>query len=545
MSIFTNKNISNFANNQNTRKFVSKLCTPGTIAAVIVLEGAVTAGRTYQAQKRGGIIESRERLTEEVIAAGIWLWGIDLLNKGFDFLITKIGKIQQKTGLKDFNFDTGRDNIRKPFEYTTQNIKNPSTKKMIAALKFSKIVASAALAVGFMGFVLPKINQSITKSMLNKQSSDSKPTEPIKIPARKHQKRLDMNEFLVMSKGSAGDPSISASKQSKSLDINESLTMSRGSAGDPKFDGGTFFEIAAHKLENDTATKLLTLDGGLFTGRAVNARNQYERTEILFRDLVSSFFYIYSTLCIYKALCAIDTLKGKNTNLDPEAAHTLHEKMNAEFGTSNSMSKEDFKAKILGTRHPLVSDTVFDNAGKIFEGDIATVDKMHKFIDENINDKDAAKKLKDKASKLSELQPKHADKSILTKSQLTNLFHNGALNEAEFINGLINDLTDKKAMNPVKFVAQKKIDKHRQTIVEYAESILTKADKEGQKDITKDFLQKMKTRNVITKASYWGAGMAVSAFFLAYAIPKIQYWITKKTTGHNDFPGIQKYEKQK
>lgn len=543
MSIFTNKNISNFANNKTTRKFVSKLCTPGTLAAVIVLEGAVTAGRTYQAQKRGGIIESRERLTEEVITAGIWLWGIDLLNKGFDFLITKIGKIQQKTGLKDFNFDTGKDNIRKPFEYVTQNIKNPSTKKMVAALKFSKIVASAALAVGFMGFVLPKINQGITKSLLNKKAPDSKPTEPIKIPARKHQKRLDMNEFLVMSKGSAGDPSISASKQSKSLDINESLTMSRGSAGDPKFNGGAFFEIAAHKLENDTATKLLTQDGGLFTGRAVNARNQYERTEILFRDLVSSFFYLYSTLCIYKVLCAVDTLKGKNTNLDPEAAHKLHERMDKEFGASNSMSKEDFKAKILGTRQ--VSDAVFDNAGKIFENDIATVDKMHKFIDENINDKSAAEKLKEKAAKLSLLQPKHGEKSILTKSQLTNLFHNGTLNDAEFVNELINDLTDGKAMNPVKFIAQKKVDKNRQTIVEYAESILTKANKEGQKDITKDFLQKMKTRNVITKAGYWGAGMAVSAFFLAYAIPKIQYWITQKTTGRNDFPGIQTYEKQK
>ena len=518
MSIFTNKNISNFANNKTSRQFVSKLCKPKTIAAVIVLEGAVTAGRTYQAQKRGGTIEARERLTEEVISAGIWLWGIDLLNRGFDFLITKIGKIQKKTGLKDFNFDTGKDNVRKPFEYVTQNIKNPSTKKMIATLKFSKIVASAALAVGFMGFVLPKLNQNITKKMLNKQPPESIPTEPIKISTRKNQKKLNMNEFLVMSKGSAGDP---------------------------KFKGSNFFEIAAHKLENDSTTKLLAQDGGLFTGRAVNARNQYERTEILFRDLASSFFYLYSTLCIYKALCSIDTLKGKNTNLDPEAAHKLHEKMNKAFGASNSMSKEDFKAKIFGTRHPAVSDAIFENADKIFEKGIVTVDKMNKFIDENINDKTAAKELKDKAKILSKLQPQPGEKSILTKSQLTNLFHKGSLNDAEFINELINNLTDNNAKKPNKFVAQKEIDKYRQIIIEYTESIMTQAQKESKKEITKDFLQKMKTRNVITKAGYWGAGMAVSAFFLAYAIPKIQYWITEKTTGNNKFPGIQKYENAK
>lgn len=542
MSIYTNKNINSFVNNKNVRKFVSKLCTPGTIAYVAILEGCVTTGRTYQAEKRGGNIESRERLTEEIIAGVIWLWGIKLANKGLDFLLNKFGKIKEKTGIKDFNFDTGKDHVRKPFEYVAEGLPK-KTKEMVARLKFSKILASTALAVGTIGFVLPKVNQSITKHILSKQSSDSKPTEPIKIPARKHQKRLDMNEFLIMAHGSAGDPSISASKQSKNLDINESLTMSRGSAGDPQFNGGNFFEIAAHNLENDTLTQLWTQEGGLFTGRAINARNQYERTEILFRDITSSFFYALSTPFIYMALCAIDALKGKNTNLDPEAAHKLHERMDKEFGASNSMSKEDFKAKIFGTRQ--VSDSVFDNAGKIFNNDITTVDKMHKFIDENINDKSNAEKLKEKAEKLSKLQPKHGEKSILTKSQLTNLFHNGVLNDAEFINPLIDDLTGGKAMNPVKFIAQKKVDKHRQTIVEYAESIMTQANKEKSENITKDFLQKMKTRNLITKAGYWGAGMAVSAFFLAYAIPKIQYWITKKTTGRNDFPGIQTYEKQK
>ncbi len=318
--------------------------------------------------------------------------------------------------------------------------------------------------------------------------------------------------------------------------------MSRGSAGDPKFNGGTFFELAAYKLENDKATQLLTLDGGLFTGRAVNARNQYERNEILFRDLSSSFFYLACTPLIYMGLCAVDSLKGKNTELNPDIAHQLHEKMDKEFSISGSMSKEDFKTKLFGTRQ--VSDAVFENSAKIFENDITTVDKMHKFIDENINDKSLAANLKTKAEKLSNLQPKQVDKAILTKSQLTNLFHNGMLNDAEFINKLIDDSTGGKAMNPVKFIAQKKVDKKRQSIIDYAESILTQAGKEGKKDITKDFLNKMKTRNLVTKLGYWGAGMAISGYFLSTAIPQIQYWITQKTTGRNDFPGIQKYERQ-
>ena len=540
MSILTNKTINNFANNKSVRSFTSKLCTPGNITSVILLESTVLAGRTYQAKKRGGDIEGRERFTEEAISSVIWLWGTALLNKGFDFLITKVGKIKEKTGVTDFNFDTGNDNIRQPFEHVTKNL-DSSKKHLVSTLKFSKIVASTAIAVGFMGFILPKINQNITKNIMDKKNQGAEPSAPIKI-SPKQTKKLDINEFLTMAKGSAGDPKSASSQQAKKLDINEFLTMSRGSAGDPNFSSGTFFEVAAHQLENDSTTQLLTIDGGLFTGRAVNARNKYERREILFRDLSSSFFYLASTPLIYKGLCALDKLQGKNTHLSPEITDQLHDKLEQTFAADNTtLTKEQFKAKVFGTKQ--VSEGVFNNADKIFENEITTVDKMHKFIDSNVFDATKAAELKAKAQKLSALQPKKNDIGILTKSQLTNLFHNGILNEPEFINKLINDSTEGKAMNPVKFISQAKVDEKRDFITDYAKSILTQADKDGS-GITKDLLKKMKTRNLITKLGYWGTGMAVSAFFLSTAIPKIQYWMTKKSTGNDDFPGIQQYKKQ-
>ena len=43
----------------------------------------------------------------------------------------------------------------------------------------------------------------------------------------------------------------------------------------------------------------------------------------------------------------------------------------------------------------------------------------------------------------------------------------------------------------------------------------------------------------------WGTGFTVSALFLSTFIPKIQYWITRKTTGSNEFPGTKEFrEKQ-
>lgn len=560
------KNINNFANNKNVRNFASKLCTPAALLPVILLETTVMTGRTYQAKKRGGDIEARERLTEESISAVIWLWGIKTVNKAFDFLIDKVGKVKEKTGVKDFSFDTGNDHIRKPFEHVTENL-NKTQKNSIAALKFSKIVASAAISVGFMGFVLPKINQKITKNMLDKKEQQTgEHLQPIKIEHRQQRKTeinefltmsrgsagdpqrlsnnppkvMETNEFLTMSRGSAGDPTKSSSNPPKIMETNEFLTMSRGSAGDPKFQGGTFFEIAAHQLENNNITQLLTIDAGLFTGRAVNARNEYEQREILFRDITSSFFYVAATPLIYKGLCALDSLKGKNTELSPDRAHDLHEKIMSIFPQGQKeISASDFEKKVFGTRQ--VNDAVFTKAGKIFDKDVVSIEKMHKFIEENVLDAETASILKTKSSKLSQLQPGN----ILTKSQLTNLFNNGLLNEPEFINKLINESTDKKAMNPVKFIPQKKVDEKRNFINDYAQSILDKAKKENLDKISEDFLNKMKARNLVTKLGYWGVGMAISGYFLSTAIPKIQYWMTQRTTGHNDFPGIQQYEKDK
>lgn len=533
MSRFSN-GINNFANNKGVRNFASKLCTPGALLPVALLETTVLVGRTYQAKKRGGDIEARERLTEESIASIVWLFGIGIVNKAFDFLIDKIGKVKENTGIKDFNFDTGNDHVRQPFEHATEKL-SPKTKKLVAGLKFSKIAASAAICVGFMGFVLPKINQRITQNMLDKKEQQTgEHLRPIKIEHRQA-KKTDINEFLTMSRGSAGDPQKSSNNPPKQMDTNEFLIMSRGSAGDPNFQSGNFFEIAAHQLENNNITQLLTIDAGLFAGRAVNARNEYEQREILFRDITSSFFYVAATPLMYKGLCALDSFKGKNTELSPDRASDLHEELMSVFKDQKEMSKSEFSEKVFGKNQ--VSDEIFNKAGNIFDKDIVTVDKMHKFIEEN----NLASSFKAKASKLSKLQPGN----ILTKSQLTNLFHDGILNEPEFINKLINDSTDGKAMNPIKFIPQKQVDKQRKFINNYAQSILDKANKDGVNVISQDLLKKMKSRNLITKLGYWGVGMAISGYFLSTAIPKIQYWMTQQTTGHNDFPGIQQYEKDK
>ena len=65
------------------RRFVTSLDKSGAILPVLLLEGTVTGGRTYQAYKRDGFVEARERVTEESLGAIFWLFGATLFGKLF------------------------------------------------------------------------------------------------------------------------------------------------------------------------------------------------------------------------------------------------------------------------------------------------------------------------------------------------------------------------------------------------------------------------------------------------------------------------------
>ena len=54
----------------------------------------------------------------------------------------------------------------------------------------------------------------------------------------------------------------------------------------------------------------------------------------------------------------------------------------------------------------------------------------------------------------------------------------------------------------------------------------------------------MKTKNMVYNGVNFVAGFSVAALFLSRLIPDIQYWITKKMTGVDAFPGTHDYQQQ-
>ncbi len=512
--ISANKIITNIVNNKNIRKTATALTTGAALMPVVILEGSVLTGRTYQAYKRGGALEAKERATEESVSSIGWLWGIPALNKGTDFLINKVFKV------KNFQFDMGKDNIRYPMQDAIGHLPQNQKNKLMG-LKLGKILASSFATVYFMGMVLPKIVQNQTQKRIDKAKQN-----PQTLPAQNRLPKMDSQMFK------AHRP------QSMEEFLNETKQNSNSNVSFKGFD--SIANTILYNMENNHIVNLLTVDAGLFAGRVYNAPNKYEKIERIFRDLSSSFFYVGSTPLIVALLNKIDPLKGKNSKLDPTTVDSLTNliknpvnKKVLDWRNMDEIPLEEFQRGLFGTY--LADEQLVKQAANLEQNGIITLKQLSQFIDDNITDKTTAKALKENAEKLAKLQPQKAKESILTPSQIKSVFKNGLLNDGDTINSLINTATGGRALNHTKFISQKKVDATRKQIFDYCESIIEQAKKENLKNITPDFLQKMKNRNFLTKVGFWGIGMVISAAFLSTIIPKTQYFITEKLTGKKGF----------
>ena len=362
------------------RKFVRGLASR-SIAPVILLEAFVEGGRTYQAYQRGGFTEARERLTEEMIGALFWFSGVPL----FNHLIDKhIGKKVFK--LPETDFDTGRDNLRNPVQnyinkFKTQLKNNPEkAEKMIAKYKFGKVMTSIILANCLVGLVLPKVNQGITKYLLKKKAD-----EPQKKEEPKTQQQYSMDKFLNKDKVSFG--------------MAPQTLMS-----------------LAYNFENNPKYGLLSTDLGVWVGRGACARNKYERTEVLFRDISSSYFYMFNMPVIAMLLNKIQD--GKSTRLDPIATQQVTEHMNEVLkANGGKMTPDAFRTMVLGNPDnkaymtPSISKALRENNG---------VMEVNRFI-ELLSEVKAKypeidiEKFRKRALGMSELQPKLNGKAMISE----------------------------------------------------------------------------------------------------------------------------------
>lgn len=547
-------NISKVVNNKNqdrARKIATTLGKSGTLLPIVLLETTVTGGRSLQAYKRDGYVEARERFCEESIVAVVWLFGVRAFNKLCDFLGKHVLKIPE------VNFDVGKDALRTPFEnlmadnakkaQTDKNIKVFS-KKALTGFKLGKIILSVLAATSFMGIVVPKINQAITRKVLSRTSSAKKNKDESRSASSESSVKNSSTEEVkneTTSKKESDKEYFVKPADSKTPGVFTSISNFKkdNNTNNPAFKSAFTADslaIFAHNLENHPVYNLLSTDTGLLAGRTVNARNNDERVEIIFRDLASIYFYMFCTKHVVNFMQKSGKF-GSVAKLDPMSAKLVHEKILTQLNESGGqMSVTDFKNKVLGS----ISDerkAILDGLENLFKenNDVISLNDLKKHLPD---------KLYNKAKAMSGLQPKQAKLgAVLTKQQFEDVLREGCISEPDFLIdmnkqyfGMDSATKTYNLTNRYKFIPMKRIQTYRNNIEDYVKAIAeyAKSLKGDEANIvTEKTLEKMNKSNLRKHGGFFAAGFLVSALFLSTIIPKTQYLITKLRTGKDEFPG--------
>lgn len=530
ININSNKTNTSFKGvNKRVSKFITSMTKGDAMAPVMALEACVVTGRTYQAYKRGKWDEARERFIEEIMGSITWLGGVLSLNWLGDKFIAKIMKSNGK------NFDVGTDKIlRTPFDNFMNKIApkkfSPNT---VAGIKFAKVMTSIILANLFIGAVVPKVNQALTRKL-------------------RHERKLQTEQQ------------------------NTPLSNVEQSQKTVTFKGGMLRAVNGftNMIENTNAGKLLSGDAGIVTGRMYNARSKEERREIAIRDIGSIYFYMWASGHIGNVLNYLES--GKAVRLNPNTAAILDKHIQNYFDNKHitEMSVKDFRLAMLGKS----KEEIQIHKGLKFETEkLSALDKLfnNKPLEviklSEIEKSDIDKSIIEQAKKMADLQPERMNKltkqreKVLTKQQLIDCYNVAEINNPDLLHNVFSEYTGGKGKEvgknangkPIlsefefvggnyndeyRYVSNKKLYKLKAQMEQYVETVC-KAAKGG--NVNKKLLNTIKNKNIIYSGINFAAGFIFAAAFLSTFIPKIQYYVTRKTTGVDAFPGVYDFEHHK
>ena len=91
------------------------------------------------------------------------------------------------------------------------------------------------------------------------------------------------------------------------------------------------------------------------------------------------------------------------------------------------------------------------------------------------------------------------------------------------------------------YISEKSILGKKDQVVDFVKEIIANAKKTGS-EVTTEMIKKASKTNYKMNALNMISGFLVTALFTSTLIPKIQYWLTKKATGADAFPGTTVYD---
>lgn len=469
---------------------------------IVALEATVDTGRAANAYNRGGKNEARERLIEDLTGAVVWLYGVKSLNAIGDKILNK---------LYGGTFDVGTDKVlRTPFEnFMKKNANKPfaANKKKVALVKAAKVLTSIILADSFIGLVVPKCNQKLTRMFIAKDKE----------------------------------------KAQKELQNNSNIEKEKTSAGNVQFKGLGFsgINVFTNAIENTNIGKLISTDAGLISGRMYSARNNDERREIAIRDIGSIYFYLLASSHVGNLLNFAES--GRFTRLNPDSANILNEHLTRFLESKGgAMSAEEFEKMVLGSINQNLPKNINFECGELSTFDklfhknkeplkVAKVEQLEKI-------KEFTPEVIERIKEMSKLQPLRQGEAVVTKQQIIDAMNIAEINDPKLLDKIFTTYTKGDHKNEFKYISNNKLYNLKSEMEAYVKDICKGV--KGNK-ITKDVLNKAKKNNLIYSGINFASGFAVAALFLSMLIPKFQYWVTRRKTGMNAFPGTYEFDDAK
>lgn len=486
---------------------VTTVTRPDNMYAIMASEAMCVGGRTKMAYKRGGEQEARERVIEELCGTFTWLYGAKTLNWGGDKLLDIILK---NGGIR---FDVGSDIMRRPFDNFMMNKANyPAkfTSNQIAMLKGAKVISALLLANLFVGGLVPKFNQALSR----------------KLRAKNEQK-------------------LAETKQIQKIQNEEQKT--------PSFKGLAGLNAFTNVIENTNIGKLVGTEVGIVGGRLANARRPEETLDIGVRDVGSMYFYYWARPHASNVMNLIETGGKTAHRLDPQSVNLVTTYLEEFLATNGGkMTVEEFASRMFGAKDVQLPEGLEFEKDKIskFDNFLAKFSKnqpvkteaieLEKFLSALTAEQRA--QYETIAREMSELQPKRQGISILSKNQVVDILSGGEINSPKFLHKLFDNYTEGAYKNEYKYVSHKELYKHKENTIKYVNDIIAAA--KG-KEIDINLLKSVKGKNLIYNGINFGVGFAFAVAFLSTYIPKLQYYITQKVTGSEGFPGDDDFGKEK
>ena len=171
----------------------------------------------------------------------------------------------------------------------------------------------------------------------------------------------------------------------------------------------------------------------------------------------------------------------------------------------------------------------------------------------------------ERAREMSKLQPERLGEKVLTKQQVIDAYNKAEINNTNLLNNVFSEFTGGKGKvtgkdekgkvirskvefsggkynDEFRFVSNKKLYKLKSQMEQYVENICKEA-KDGK--VNKALLDKVRNKNILFSGINFATGFVVAATFLSTLIPKFQYYVTRRATGVDAFPGTYDYEKHR